>query len=159
MSYRKRLVAVATVTAAVLLGTGVAFASWTATGTGSGEAGSITAQALVVTAVAPGASGSSLYPGGPAGWVYLTIQNPNPYPVQVTGLTWGTPTSSNPTACASSNISVDANAPTTLNFPVAANTTSAALQIDGVLDLSATAPNGCQGLVFSVPVTVSGSQT
>ncbi|MGO9559106.1 MAG: hypothetical protein ACLPQS_16440 [Acidimicrobiales bacterium] len=159
MKKRKSLIAIAATTGAVLLGSGVAFAAWSASGTGSGAGRALTAQSLVVTAVAPGPVGASLYPGGPAGWVYLTIQNPNPYGVNVTGLSWGTPTSGDTTDCPNTNISVDATAPTTANIPVPADSTSEPLQIFGVLDLAGAAPNGCQGVVFTVPVTVSGTQT
>ncbi len=159
MTRKKLWMAVAAVPFAVLIGTGVAYATWSASGSGSGSGRALTAQSLVVTAVAPGPLGASMYPGGPAGWVYLTIQNPNPYGVNISGLSWGTPTSGDGTDCPNSNISVDALAPTTANITVAANSTSDALQIFGVLDLAQAAPNGCQGVVFTVPVTVSGSQT
>ena len=44
-------------------------------------------------------------------------------------------------------------------IPVPAGTTTGALQINNVLDLSHAAPDGCQGNGFSVPVTVSGTQS
>ena len=137
---------------------GVVFAVWSASGSGTGAGGAITAQTLTVTAVTPGPSGSSLYPGGPAGWVYLTVKNPNPYPITITGYSWGTPVSTDTANCPSANISLDANAPTTASISVAANTTSGALQIVNVLDLAHSAPNGCQGVAFNVPVTVTGVQ-
>jgi hypothetical protein len=159
MKMSKRLAIGTAITVAGLgAGTGVAFAVWTSTGTGNGAGGALAAQSLIVTAVTPGGSGSSLYPGGPAGWVYFTVQNPNPYAINITGLSWGTPISTNTTACPSANISLDANAPTTLDFPVAANSTTGALQIDNVLDLAHSAPNGCQGVTFTVPVTITGTQ-
>lgn len=159
MKIRKLAVGVAATTAAVALGGGVAMALWTTSGTGSGGAGADVAQSLVVTAVLPGSSGTSLYPGGPAGWVYFTVKNPNPFNVTVTGLSWGTPVSANPTACPSSNFTLDANAPTTISVPVSANTTSGALQINNVLDLVTAAPNGCQGVDATVPVTVTATQS
>jgi hypothetical protein len=112
----------------------------------------------VVTEVDPSVSGSALYPGGPAGWVYFTIQNPNPFPVTVTGLSWGTPVSLNTTACPSANVTLDASAPTTVNIPVSANTTSGVNQVFNVLDMAHSAPNGCQGVDFSVPLSVTGTQ-
>ena len=156
---RKRLLTVVAGSVAVMgVSAGIALAVWTASGSGSGAGAAKTAQSLVVTAVTPGGSGAALYPGGPAGWVYFTVQNPNPYAVTLTGLSWGTPTSSNPTACPNANISLDPNAPTTFNVPVAANTTSGALQVFNVLDLAHSAPDGCQGVAFNVPVTVTGTQ-
>jgi hypothetical protein len=139
--------------------TGVAFAVWTVSGSGSGSAAATVANNLTVTAVTPSGPGASLYPGGPAGQVYLTVANPNPFAVTITGVTWGTPISTNPTSCASSNISVDASAPTTTSISIPANATAGtAYQINGVLDLAHTAPNGCQGVAFNVPVTVSATQ-
>lgn len=156
---KKTFIGIATATAALGLGAGIAFAAWSASGSGSGAGAAKVAQSLVVTAVTPsGPSGESLYPGGPAGWVYVNIQNPNPYNVVITGYSWGTPTSANPTACPNSNISLDAGAPTTANLTVNANSTLTAVQINGVLDLSHAAPDGCQGVAFNVPLTVTGTQ-
>ena len=160
MKIRKLIIGVAATTAAVAVGSGVAEALWTTSGTGAGAGAADVAQSLTVTAVTPGGSGESLYPGGPAGWVYLTVQNPNPFPVNLTGLSWGTPVSSNPTACPSSNFSLDPGAPTALdNFPVGANALTGALQIDNVVDLATAAPNGCQGVAATVPVTIAAIQS
>lgn len=157
---RKRTkIAVATLVALVAIGVSAAYAAWTATGTGSGAGAALVAQAMTVNPVTPSQSGASLYPGGPAGWVYLTITNPNSFAVQVTHINWGTPTSTNTASCPNSQISVDASAPSTLNVTVPANGVTGALQIFNVLDLAHSAPDGCQGIVFNVPVTVSGTQS
>lgn len=159
MKITKKVVIITTATmAATGLGTGIALAAWTATGSGSGSGAATVAQSLTVTAVTPSGAAAVLYPGGPAGQVYFTIHNPNPYAVTITGLQWGTPVSTNTTACPSADISVDAGAPTTVSIPVAANTTSGAEQVNGVLDLSHAAPDGCQGVAFDIPVTVTGTQ-
>jgi hypothetical protein len=138
---------------------GVIYAAWSASGTGAGAARSLTAQSLVVNAVTPGASAASLYPGGPGGWVYLTVQNPNPYNVNVTHLAWGNPTSGDPANCPSANFSVDPSAPTTVNWVVNGGTTSPTFQVFSVVDMAHSAPDGCQGVVVNVPVTVTGTQT
>lgn len=155
MRFKKAFVAVAASVAAVGAGGGVALAVWTVSGTGSGTAGATVAQTLVVTSAAPTAS---LYPGGPAGAVYFTVQNPNPFAVTVTGVTWGTPVSLNTTTCPSANVVLDASAPTTVSISVPANTTTATLSIPGVLDMLHTAPNGCQGVEFNVSMNVTGAQ-
>jgi hypothetical protein len=158
MKLRKLVVGVAATTAAVALGGGVAMALWTTSGTGGGTGAADVAQSLVVTAVTPGGSGASLYPGGPAGFVYFTVQNPNPFAVHITGFTWGTPVSANPTACPSANFTVDPGAPTTTSLPIAAASQSGAFQVFNVVDLALSAPNGCQGVDVTVPVTVSATQ-
>src|SRR5215467_6633105 len=111
MRARRIKVAIAAVIAAGAIGVGVAYAVWSATGTGSGQGRALTAQSLVVTAVTPGASAAALYPGGPAGWVYLTVKNPNPYDVNVTHLSWGTPVSGDTANCPSANFTLDLSAP------------------------------------------------
>jgi hypothetical protein len=155
---RKKLVASLAVSAALLVGAGTAYAAWSASGSGSGAAAATTAQSLVVTPVTPAGANASLYPGGPAGPVFLNIQNPNPYAVTITGLSWGTPTSTNTTTCPSSNVSLDANAPTSVSIAVGANATVTDQEVNGVLDLAHAAPNGCQGVAFDIAVTVSGAQ-
>lgn len=159
MKARKLVIAGAAVVAAVLMGGGLAFAYWSATGSGSGSALADTAQPVTVNTVALTSTSASLYPGGPAGNVYFTVTNPNPYPIKITNITWGTPTSSNPTACSSALISVDPGAPTTgLDITVGANGTSTPVEVSAVLDLSSSATAGCQGNSFSVPITASGQQ-
>jgi hypothetical protein len=152
-------IAAAAVPLAVLVGTGIAFAAWSVSGSGSGDAASVNPQNLVIAGVVPAAG--SLFPGGPPGSVDLTVDNPNPYPVNVTSLTWGTPTSPNTSLCANSNVSIDAGASpsSTVDFTIAANTTSPTEVVTGVLDMASTAPQGCANLTFNVPVTaISGTQ-
>jgi hypothetical protein len=158
MRSKRVLIVVATATAAVGIGAGIAVAAWTTSGSGSGAGAATTAQSLVVTEVTPTGAAASLYPGGPAGPVFFNIQNPNPYAVTITGVSWGTPVSSDTTTCASSNISIDANAPTTVNISIPADSTASDVEISGVLDLAHSAGNGCQGVGFIAPVTVTGTQ-
>jgi hypothetical protein len=158
MKLKKVYVGVAALVAAVGAGSGVAIASWSASGTGSGIGLTDTAVSLVVTAVTPGSNGASMYPGGPAGFVYFTVKNPNPYPINITGFTWGTPVSSNTSACPSANFSIDTNAPTSTDLPIAANTQSGAYQVFNVVDLAHSAPDGCQGVEVTVPLTVTGAE-
>lgn len=156
---KKFVIAGASVVAATLIGCGVAVATWSATGSGTGSALAYSEQPVSINTLALSSSAASLFPGGPAGNVYFTVANPNPYPIKITNITWGTPSSGNPSACPSSVISVDANAPTTgLSITVPANGTSPTEEVNGVLDLSSSAGDTCQGNSFNVPITVSGQQ-
>lgn len=137
---------------------GIALAVWSASGSGTGDALATTAKPIAVSTVALSSTAASLYPGGPPGSVYMKIDNPNPYAVTITGASWGLATSTNPTTCANSNISVDPSAPTgPFSIPVPANGTVVE-SIPAVLDLSHSAPDGCQGVGFNVNVTLTGSQ-
>lgn len=158
MRPKKAIIAGVAVIGALAAG-GAAFATWSASGSGSGSALAYTEQTVTVNAVALTGSSASLYPGGPAGNVYFTVTNPNPYAIKITNITWGTPVSSDPSACPSSVISVDAGAPTSgLDLQVPANGTSSALEVTSVLDLSSSATDACQGNGFTVPITASGQQ-
>jgi hypothetical protein len=118
-----------------------------------------TEQTVTLNAVALSSSAASLYPGGPAGNVYFTVTNPNPYAIEITGVTWGTPVSNDPSACPSSVISIASGASTTgLDLSVPADGTSSAIEVNSVLDLSSSATDACQGNAFSVPLTVTGEQ-
>lgn len=158
MKFKKTIIAASATLALAGAGIGAAFGVWSVTGSGSAGGAATVAQNLVVTEVTPTGSAASLYPGGPAGPVFVNIQNPNPYAVTVTGYVWGTPTSNNTTACPNANISVDTGAPTTANLAIAAGQTLSGVQINGVLDLSHSASNGCQGVSFNAPLTVSATQ-
>lgn len=159
MKIRKLYIGVAAGIAAVGAGAGTAFAVWTVGGSGSGSGAATVANSLTVTALTPSGAAASLYPGGPPSPVYFQVANPNPFAVTITGITWGTPTSGNTTACPNSNITLDAGAPTTVSISIPANATAGtAYSVPNVLDLAHTALNGCQGVGFSIPMTVTATQ-
>ncbi len=137
---------------ALIAGGTATFASWSASGTGDATAGAAIARPLVVTA---GTTTADLYPGFGLGDVFLTVDNPNPYPVVITAITPGAITSSAP-ACTASNVSV-ATA-TGLSIPVAAGALAAAVTVPNVVTMIAGAPDACQGVTFDVSVTLAGAQ-
>jgi hypothetical protein len=151
MSRKQRILAALAVTALVL-GGGVAYAAWSASGTGSGAAKATTAQVLTVTA---GTTTADLYPGFTQGDVFLTVNNPNPYPVRITGLTPGAVTTSSGT-CTASNISI--LTATGLNITVPAATAAAAVTVPNIVTMAAAAPDACQGVTFTIAVTLAGTQ-
>ena len=72
---KKRFALIATTTAAVLIGSGVAVAYWTTTGSGTGTAATGTTSTVTVNQT--GAAITGLYPGGPAVQVPFNIVNGN----------------------------------------------------------------------------------
>ena len=150
---RKHKIGIAGVLAALLLGGGVAVALWSTTGIGTGSAKADTVQVATVTA----ATGTAdLYPGFTGGDVYFTITNPNPFPVEFTAMTAGAVVSSDPTNCPASNISV--SGATGLSITMPANTTSSTQSIADVVTMVLAAPNGCQGVSFTIPLQLAGLQ-
>lgn len=157
MKMSKLFVSSAVGMAAIAAGAGVGFAAWSATGSGNGGAAATVAQGVTLTATVPMGSAATLYPGGPPSSVYFTASNPNPYAVVINSITWGTPVSLNTTACPSANLVLDSGAPTTgLSIVIPPNPQTAGFSIPSVLDLKHTAPDGCQGVGFSIGMTVTG---
>jgi hypothetical protein len=150
---RRKKIAAGLALGVMLLGGGIAAALWSAGGSGPSQAKAVTAQTLTVTA-ATGAA--DLYPGFTGGDVFFTVTNANPYPVTFASMTAGAVTSSNAGGCPSSNVSV-ANA-SGLSLAVAANATSATLSIVDVVTMVAGAPDACQGVTFTIALTLTGSQ-
>ena len=150
---RKRKVGTASIVMLMLTGGGIAAALWSANGNGSGQAKALTAQTLTVTA---STATADLSPGFSGGDVTFTITNPNPYPVSFASMTPGAITSSDATNCPASNISV--LSASGLSLAVAANATSPAQSIANVVSMSAAAPDGCQGVTFTIALTLTGSQ-
>lgn len=140
------------VTTALVLGAlivSVAIAAWTSDGTGPGRAAAIDAEGLTITARTGTAD---LYPGNISGDVYFTVENPNPYAVTYTLATFGTVTSSDTTACPSLNVTTLPTAVVDLTVP--ANSAGTDLQIDDVVTMLLTAPDGCQGKTFDIGLTL-----
>ena len=152
MSTPKKVV-VSAVAVAVGLTIGAAIALWSAQGSGSGSSQALEAETVTVTA-ATGAA--DLYPGFTDGDVFFTLANDNPYPVTFTAMTPGSVTSSNEAACPASNVTVEGA--TGLSLAVAADSTSATQSIADVVTLATEAPDGCQGVTFTIGLTLTGSQ-
>ena len=153
----RRVLVVTTVVGATL-GGGIAVAAWTSSGSGTAGAKAGTAAAPTTgTLLASAFTSGLLYPGGPAGDAKILVNNPNPYPVKVTGITGnGTPTGSGGTGtCTTTGVSWTAQAPTSGNS-VPANG-SATLTLTGAVSMSTASDDGCQGALFAIPVTVTVS--
>jgi hypothetical protein len=81
-SSKKRVAAIGALTAATLVGGGMAVAYWTNGGSGTGSATTGTTTDVTITASGP----LGLVPGGPAQALVLNVDNPNSYSVRLDGL-------------------------------------------------------------------------
>jgi len=154
ISSKKKIVVGAALFSLGTVGTAAAF--WSATGSGQGQARSISAVALTVTA-ATGAA--DLFPGFTGGDVFFTVNNSNPYPVTFTSYSGATIVSSDPANCPNTNVSVAGSGSVTPSLVVGANASGVAGSIPDIVSMAASAPDGCQGKSFTVTLTLSGSQT
>jgi hypothetical protein len=154
----------AALTIAAALGVvGLVYAAWTTNGTGSGYAKAGTAQALSTVDVSASTS-ATLYPGGPAGDVLIKISNPNPYPVTVTGVSLnGTngdiAADSGHSGCTTTGVSFTNQTGLSIGVPAKSGSTNGEAQatLTGAASMSNASLNACQGAVFTIPVTISGT--
>ncbi|MDS0139492.1 MULTISPECIES: hypothetical protein [unclassified Amycolatopsis] len=149
----RRVLVVTTVVGATL-GGGIAVAAWTSSGSGAANAKAGTAAAPTTgTVPASALTTGPLYPGGPVGDAKILVGNPNPYPVKVSTIVAnGTPTGANGTGtCTTTGVSWTAQSP---NAPVPAGG-STTLTLTGAVSMITASDDGCQGAVFTIPVTVT----
>ncbi|HVV37902.1 MAG TPA: hypothetical protein VHC63_14935 [Acidimicrobiales bacterium] len=149
----KRKLSVIAAASVAFAATGVAFAAWTASGAGSGYTKARTAQALSTVDVSATTT-AQLYPGG-SGDVLVRIANPNPYDVVVTGIaqTASASISSGNATCDNSNSVTYSDQTGTWTVPAGGEST---VTLTGAAAMSTASVDACQGLVFTIPVTLSG---
>lgn len=134
---------------------GVAVALWSATGSGNGGAKALTAQALTITAA--GAPTADLFPGA-SGDLQFTVTNPNPYPISLTDVDYGAVTSSDQANCPAANLTTAADGSLAAPIALNANAVNTPATIADAITLDVNAPDGCQGVTFTVAITLTGTQ-
>ena len=137
---------------------GAAYASFSSTDSGSRSA---TAGSPITVTVTATTGTADLLPGG-VGAAYFTLRNANSYGVTFTGVETGASVVSNDTeACANDYISIAPALPYAFSPPitVTAHTTGVTQSIPNFVMLLSTAPTGCQGVTFTVTLTLSGIST
>ncbi len=146
-----RKVAVLAAGAVVALAASAAFAAWTVSGGGTGTASATSAQNLT-TSVAT--TTAALYPGVTGADLYLTVNNPNPFPVTITSVN------------ANGAATADAGHPTCVTTGVTSTTTAVSKVVPAGGSTSFTVPSvamsnasdtGCQGATFTIPVTFTAT--
>jgi hypothetical protein len=149
----RRLVA-AVALVALLAVAGIAVAAWTITGSGTGYAKAASGSPLTL-GDATAFTSADLYPGA-NGSVVLRVTNSNPFPVRITTVSGNGAITSNAGAACTAATGVTFTDQTGLTHDVAANST-ATVTLAGSVSMSNSSDNSCQGAVFSIPVTVSGT--
>ena len=147
---RLQILAVLIVIATLLVGVKAAHGYWTAVGVASGSAQTGTATVSVVASTVPG---SPLYPGG-SGTVRVSINNPNPFVMQLTAITGAGTVSATP-SCSPTGVTFTDQ--TGLNISLPANTTTVVDRTNAA-SMSNASANGCQGATFTIPVSISTRQ-
>jgi hypothetical protein len=158
---RRRFIAL-TVAVAALGVSGLVFAAWLTSGSGSGYAKAGTSEALS-TLDASASTSATLYPGATGG-VTLTISNPNPFPVRVTGVSLnGTnadiAADSGHASCSPTGVSFTDQTGLSIDVPAKSGGTNgtATATLTGAASMSNASADGCQGATFTIPVNLSGA--
>jgi hypothetical protein len=156
--FKKALVTVLAI--AGLLGAGLVYAAWTESGSGSVYSKAGSAQALTTVDVSA-STAATLYPGG-NGDAIVKFSNPNPYPIKITSVSLDTSGSiaadGSHSGCAGSNASFTNQSGLSVVVPAQTSGTNGTTQttLTGSVAMSSTAPDACQGAVFTIPVTFAG---
>ncbi len=138
----------------LLSGIGIAWAALSSSGAGSSTVLTGNMSAVTVAAVSGGdAPATQLQPGGTAE-VILRVRNPNSYPVVLHSIT------GNGTIVATGGIgSCDTPNVTFVDqpsvaLPIPGNSTTL-VRLASAVSMASTAPTGCQGALFSIPVAIT----
>lgn len=150
-----RRILAAGLTLIVLGAVGLVYAAWTTNGTGEGYVRAGSAQALTTVDVSVSTT-ASLYPGV-NGNVLIKINNPNPFPVRVTAVTGNgtiTPDSGHAAGCTTTGVTFTDQTGLTLDI---AASTATQFTLTGAASMSNASSNGCQGAIFTIPVSLTGA--
>ncbi|MEV6298269.1 hypothetical protein AB0M02_02560 [Actinoplanes sp. NPDC051861] len=154
--FTKRSAAFVTAGVIAVTGAGAAYAAWLLSGTGSAAATAGSAAQLSVS----GITVTPAFGPGSTNDVAFTVTNTNAFPAEITSVSIGTITNAvADTVCADNNVvaNEDADQPASLPTLGAAGsaTDEATITFDDALKMIADPQNGCQGVNFTIPVTVA----
>src|ERR671928_39894 len=149
---RKLAVAVIAIACAAV---GLVYAAWTTNGTGSAYAKAGTAAAISTVDVSASTT-ATLYPGV-SGDVLIKLDNPNPYPVTVTGVSGSGSITADAghSGCTTTGVTFTNQTGLTLTVPAKSGGVDGVLQttLTGAASMSNASLNACQGATFTIPVT------
>lgn len=145
----------------VLVGAGLVYAAWTTNGNGAAYSKAGTAQPISTVDVSASTS-ATLYPGASPD-ALIKFSNPNSFPVKVTAVALDTSGSISADAghsgCAGTNVSYTNQSGLSLVVPAASGGVNGVLQttLTGSVSMLSSAPDACQGAVFTIPVTITAA--
>ncbi len=148
---RKRKAVILAAGLAAAVGASAAFAAWTVGGTGSGTATAVTAGNLT-TSVA--VTTPALYPGITGANLFLTVNNPNPFPVAITSVNANgaaVPDGAH-AGCTTTGVTFT-NTAVTQTVPASGSVSFTAAGVS----MNNTSVNVCQGATFTIPVSFTAA--
>jgi hypothetical protein len=144
---------------AVMAAVGLVYAAWTTNGSGSAYAKAGTAAAISTVDVSASTT-ATLYPGV-TGDVLIKLDNPNPYAVTVTAVTGNGSivADAGHAGCTTTGVTFTNQSSLSLVIPAKSGGVDGVLQstLTGAASMSNASLNACQGAVFTIPVTLTGT--
>ena len=152
MKRRKVVAIVAGAIGAVAITT-AAWAYLTSHGSGTGSVSAATVQTVTISATA-GSPTSTLLPGGSPADVALKVTNPNPFAVTLISVVGAGSITADAghSACTTTGVGFADQTGLNINIPASATT---AVDLPAAASMSTSSSNGCQGAMFSIPVTIT----
>ena len=144
---------------AVTVGTGVAFAAWSASGTGAAAAKAGTASPVTGSVTTISTTGGTLLTPGNTVPAVVNVHNPNTFTVVVSAVSItaaaqpsGISGANNGTTCtaAASGVSLNAVSASGLSVSITAGS-DAAIPVTGGISMTSGSDNGCQNATFTFP--------
>lgn len=158
---RKRRVVGAGITLIILAVVGLVYAAWTVTSDNArGYAQAGQSQPLTTDSTV-GTVSAELYPGGPAGDVKVHINNPNSFPVTVTGYAYDNSRDITVTGADGPNCTGNPDTTGVSFTDVSGRTDSVAANSDttvnlaGKASMSNSSDSDCQNATFGIPLTLT----
>jgi hypothetical protein len=152
--WTRRAAAAATVAIGVAA-SGVAVAAWNVTGSGEGTAAAASAVELEIVSFGPD---TSLYPGLTTS-ATLTVSNPNPFPVNLTDVKFGTLEVDSEDGCSADNSEVVFADVSEAEFFLAAGAESVEIVLENVVTMGTGAADACQGVTFTAAIDLTAEST
>lgn len=140
---KRRITIVASALSVMLVAT-VAFAAWTSSGEGTGQAMSTSS---IDSTISPDDPGEALFPGATSSFT-VEVDNPNDYPVVVTGISAGSSDAVN--GCAAGTVTSDA-----VTDPAGIIAAGDSGTYTLVSHMAGGATDDCQGQTFSLDLTAT----
>jgi len=139
---------------------GFTWAAWTSSANGSGRTRS-SQMTFAVAASTPASGAGTLYPSASAtGSISFSITNPNSYAIHIGGASLqggGSITSDSEASCPAANVTMtNVSGLAGAAYDVVAGAT-VTITVPSVLTMALAAPNACQDVAFTIPVTASAS--
>lgn len=163
-SMRKKRIITIALSLVLVAAAGLVYAAWTTNGSGSAYSKAGSAQAISTLSASADTS-ATLYPGV-NGNVTLKVSNPNAFAVQISavaldGTNADITADGDHSGCTTTGVSFTDQSGLSITVPAKSGGTNGqtTATLTGAVSMSNASLNACQGAVFTIPVTLTGTSS